>query len=694
MTTSSDATGMFDFFAANKKRLLSVIHRGYDICKQAGFGTRQQSLAESYHSLNNDSFKILVLGAFKRGKSTFINSLLGEEVLPNFATPCTAVINEVKYGDEKSVLVHFKNPLPDQVPDELSPEAKAHIAKYAAASEVPPIAIPVNELERYVVIPDPAKDQAESIYESPFSHAEIRWPLALCKNGVEIIDSPGLDEHESRTRVTQNYLTKVDAILFVMSCSALAGGTEMDFIQNNLKANGFEEIVFVCNRFDEIRERERERVIKYAEDKLCGLTRLGNNGGLFFVSAMDALDGRLNNDSSMLAQSGIPQLEKSLFQFLAEAKGKIKLARPARQVTTILENVKRDLQGKRQILHQNFEEIARRAEAATVQANDARANVSRLIAKMNNDWTRIAQFAENGFEKQLRLVADHLPGAMTKFEPKESISMLGVGIAGLRGKQEDKLKPLVNEVTEEVSRLVGKYMTDWQQDTFKPWLESQLAAQMKDSEGEMSRVLDSIESMRNAVIAGGIAGKEDALAQNRVGRAESILAGVGGWFLTGPAGAMMGTAFGAKEMLKNFLPSLAILVGTIAVGIVNPFAVFGLLMAGGTIQGFLKANAIKTKIRDTIVEKTVARIKDSANETAKELSGKIKSHMQGIGNTIEAGMLREIQGILDVATSARDSFQKGEQEKQQLDAAYTQLENNVAALEGELKELLFELING
>ena len=57
--------------------------------------------------VSNTSFKIQIAGTFKNGKSTFINALLGEEILPAYALPCTAVINEVKYGDEKKAKLYF-----------------------------------------------------------------------------------------------------------------------------------------------------------------------------------------------------------------------------------------------------------------------------------------------------------------------------------------------------------------------------------------------------------------------------------------------------------------------------------------------------------------------------------------------------------------------------------------------------------
>ena len=120
-----------------------------------------------------ETFKIMVLGQFKTGKSTFINSFLGEEVLPAYATPCTAVINEVKYKSSKQAILFFKNPLPNKLPSSISPQVRTHIQKYS--KNVPPIEIPVDEIEDYVVIPM-GKDQKEAVLESPYEKVELYWP--------------------------------------------------------------------------------------------------------------------------------------------------------------------------------------------------------------------------------------------------------------------------------------------------------------------------------------------------------------------------------------------------------------------------------------------------------------------------------------------------------------------------------------
>ena len=71
-----------------------------DVIKYLNMSNYSDSLSKLSEKVNNDTFKIQVVGTFKNGKSTFINALLGSHVLPAYSLPCTAVINEVKYGKE------------------------------------------------------------------------------------------------------------------------------------------------------------------------------------------------------------------------------------------------------------------------------------------------------------------------------------------------------------------------------------------------------------------------------------------------------------------------------------------------------------------------------------------------------------------------------------------------------------------
>jgi ribosome biogenesis GTPase A len=65
-------------------------------------GTVNKSLREKLLSLErklaSNQLHLAVLGQLKRGKSSFINALLGAEILPTGVLPVTAVITEIKYA--------------------------------------------------------------------------------------------------------------------------------------------------------------------------------------------------------------------------------------------------------------------------------------------------------------------------------------------------------------------------------------------------------------------------------------------------------------------------------------------------------------------------------------------------------------------------------------------------------------------
>jgi len=221
------ATLDYAAFQAQQSQLLGLLQRAQPVLKMLDMRVEGQTLHQLIGRVSSDRLKVIILGEFKRGKSTFINAMLGREILPAFATPCTAVINEIGWGESPKATLYFRNPVLAPLPRPLPPGVVAHIER-AGGRNVPPLPVPIEALEEYVVIPDPAKDQARSVAESPYERVTLNWPLELCKNGVLIIDSPGLNEHGMRTKVTTDYLTTVDAVVFVMSCQALASQSELD----------------------------------------------------------------------------------------------------------------------------------------------------------------------------------------------------------------------------------------------------------------------------------------------------------------------------------------------------------------------------------------------------------------------------------------------------------------------------------
>ena len=295
-------------FAARQKKLMGIIQDTSMLVQKLDMEHCAQVLQQLRNKISSDTFKIMVMGNFKNGKSTFINALLGQEILPAYAVPTTAIINEIKYGEKPKAVLHFLNPLPEQMYDGIPEKALTHMRRFQM-KDIPPIEMPVDEIEDYVVIPM-GMDHKEASRQSPFEKVELFWPLDLLKDGVEIVDSPGLNENPVRTQVTMEYLNKADAIIFVFSALAMGSAGEIAYIDDTLRKNGFGEQSLFCvvNRFDQLTsEKEQQRVKKFSDNLLAPYTK-----HIYYSSAYKGLMGHLQNNEVLLQESMIPIIEADL----------------------------------------------------------------------------------------------------------------------------------------------------------------------------------------------------------------------------------------------------------------------------------------------------------------------------------------------------------------------------------------------
>lgn len=286
---------------------------------------RAKVFQELSSRISNSKLKILVAGEFKRGKSTLINALLGEEILPAYSTPCTAVITEIVYGTEKQAILSFKKQI-GALPAGLAPEVVQHIG--SRRSNIPDMTVKSddlgNELEKFLVIPEDEEDkeQSESVAESPYACCRLSWPLELCENDVEIIDSPGLNEATVRDETTYTYVPQADMVLHVLNATQLFGKADKEFVD---KLDKFKApLFFLVNRFDQLNTaRDREQIRARALKELPSRTPYGQEG-IFFLSAYQALEGRLESNSDAYAASGFADFERKLAEVVERDRLRIK----------------------------------------------------------------------------------------------------------------------------------------------------------------------------------------------------------------------------------------------------------------------------------------------------------------------------------------------------------------------------------
>ncbi|MEG3839796.1 dynamin family protein [Microcoleus sp. herbarium14] len=322
--------------------------------------------------LQSQCFRVAVVGEFSKGKSTLLNALLGEEIQPVRDIPCSGTVTVLKYGPQQRVICKYK----DGREEEISPEQykdKASISEEAALGSFGD-EIVNSEIQ-------------EIIFEHP--------NLELCTNGVEIIDSPGLNEQAERTLVTEQVLKTTDAVIFLTHAQNALTEKERELLLylkkelNSGKDGEAAKSIFILVNFADLLRREgsrkqvRERVEKIVKEQIL---IVGENR-IHFISAQSALEAILDGTENEYVKS-FQDFTKSLEQFLTVERGAIALQQSAAGIKQIIDTGGAELSQYREMLEGKL----------TVSQGD-KAKIFEQMAEVSGRDVKIKLLADELMEK-------------------------------------------------------------------------------------------------------------------------------------------------------------------------------------------------------------------------------------------------------------------------------------------------------
>lgn len=661
-------------FRVQRERLGGMLSNASEVINDLNMSTTSDNLDKLSKKVNNDTFKIQVIGTFKNGKSTFINSLLGEAVLPAYALPCTAVINEVKYGEKKEAILYFRNPLPENLPASISPKALAHMQKHNM-KDVPPLHIEYSELEDYVVIPM-GEDPKEMLLESPYEKVELFWPLEMLKEGVEIIDSPGLEEDDTRTRVTMDYLTKADAILFVLTADKLCSKAELDFIENNLHEFGFTDPFFIVNRFDLIPDNQRERIMRFAKMKLSEFS----TNEIFYVSAQQALDGEIQGNQSLYEKSQMGVFTKRLSEFLTKDKGKIKLSQPTRELKRILNNeaLYKVIPSQRAMLDSSLDEVRARYDAAKPQLEMLKSKKQQIIAKLQLRIEQSKTEFKRATYRNTVTVTEMVPSWIKEYTPQNRLGLIPT---------KSRIAAVVTEISEHITSKIEEQQKTWKNEVMLPLVKERSDYIFDSTEQDLTKLYSEIDAI-SIQMSG-----NDEVAPEPVPLWQRIAGAAAGALLLMPDLAIAGGLNGlTRELAKN----VGIVIGTevllgLFIGFTNPFVLVGGIVAA-ILGGNFTSDAAMKKIKNMLGDAIVSKVSENADKGATKTSESIASILMDIANDISSAVDSEISQTEQLVMGIIDEMQRGQANIDARKQVINSCEAKIKALSTELDAFTFELI--
>jgi Dynamin family len=305
------------------------------IGRDSGLVDRLGSLKKRF---NHSRLQLAVLGQFKRGKSTFINALLGAPLLPVDVVPLTAVPIFISWQKFPCVRIRFKD---------------GHAPEKLLARE--PNAIH-DFLFRFVA------EEANPQNRMGVSRAELFVPAALLASGTVIIDTPGIGStFRHNTETALNTLAECDAALFIISADPPITETELEFLRQ-VKAKAA-QIFYVLNKIDYLQPSEQESVARFLRDVLVQNGLLTPEGKIFSVSARMGLEAKQRCDREAFKFSGMADVEALLLHQLASEKAHLlEVAMAVRVVEGLSQGIS-ELSLRSQVLKLPLDELASKASA-------------------------------------------------------------------------------------------------------------------------------------------------------------------------------------------------------------------------------------------------------------------------------------------------------------------------------------------
>ncbi|WHX99037.1 dynamin family protein [Neobacillus sp. DY30] len=243
-----------------KNRILAL----YEYLIKNGDTENAEKTKQLAKKLQNREFMIAFCGHFSAGKSTMINKVVGENLLPSSPIPTSANLVKVKSGEEYAK-VFFKNEKP-----------RVYLAPYD-----------------YELVKNYCKD-GDQIEEIEISHADSQLPA-----NTVIMDTPGIDSADDAHRVaTESAIHLADLVLYVMDYNHVQA--ELNFLFTKELTEAGKEVYLVINQVD--KHKEEELSFRQFQDSVTdSFGAWGVKPARIFYTSLKYQDHKLNEFSELKA---------------------------------------------------------------------------------------------------------------------------------------------------------------------------------------------------------------------------------------------------------------------------------------------------------------------------------------------------------------------------------------------------------
>lgn len=270
---------------ANEEKQIPKTDMDFDIAKEI---------------LKDKEYNVVVCGEVKKGKSSLINAIIGQNLLPVDSDIATSQVFRISNSQTESYKLVFT----DKTEKVISRE----------------------ELSKYGSQVDANINGTQELGGKSISYIQVSLPVGFLPEGVNIVDTPGLGSlYKSHEKITQNYISKAAAVVFVLDYANPIVEQELIFINRILDITPY--ILFVITKTDRYEEEVRNKIITRNEEILREIYSKRNLKAprIYPISSTNLMKARTAGNKILgmasYYQSGYNDVENLLMRTIYRAVG-------------------------------------------------------------------------------------------------------------------------------------------------------------------------------------------------------------------------------------------------------------------------------------------------------------------------------------------------------------------------------------
>ncbi|MDR0762037.1 MAG: dynamin family protein, partial [Campylobacteraceae bacterium] len=370
-------------------------------------------------NLKERSFSIGVTGVMNAGKSTLLNALLRSNILGTAVVPETANLTLLKYSDMPKAAVNFWN----KEQWEAIEKSAAHLGqiskfvkdtqeKFGAkigefiTKESRRIDVDIKDISLYTSAEK--SDMKCNLVQS----VELYTNLEFLKDGVVIVDTPGLDDPViKREEITKEYLNSCDLMIHLMNAAQSATEKDVEFIADAFAYQGVSKLLIVITRIDAITKDELSEVIAYTTNSIKKRLEKLNKNALFKPENIDfiAVAGKLalmhrTGEAKKALELGYSEEQTGIFKverYLNEAlfgskspKANLLIHSNAKNLYLAAEESIKVFAKEAENLNKSFEELKDELKILDAQNADKEADIEKLLSHVKDCVEELKEFGD------------------------------------------------------------------------------------------------------------------------------------------------------------------------------------------------------------------------------------------------------------------------------------------------------------